>query len=796
MNIIVNFLIGVLLGAALVAGAFLIFRRLRRQALWRSLSMVLLLIRIPRDTHKNQEAPQEEKGFKAEINKSEQLLANLSGYGRSFVLEVAVPHVGEEIHFYLSVPRNFVEIATKQVQGLWNAASVQVVPDDYNIFNSSGAAAGAYLTQEKSKALPIRTYQEIGADTFASILGAFAKINEVGEGAALQILVQPAGKKWKKKIHSNILTLKRGKKAKDVLERTIWTILKEALMPKKVTEEKEERVVDEDAVKALEAKIAKPLFLVNVRFMASAGSAFQANDILDGILAGMTQLTAPLRNDFIISKVRNAHNLATQFSFRIFDRAKEMVLNAEELASFWHLPISSTETPRIKWLKAKESPPPDNLPKEGTLLGASSFRGQEKSIFITDEDRRRHLYVIGQTGTGKTTLINSMAMDDIRRGKGVAVIDPHGDFTEALISHIPKERAEDVIYFNPGDLERPLGINMLEYNFDKPEEKTFIINEFIGIFDKLYDLKQTGGPMFEYYLRNALQLMMEDLPNEEATLMEVPRIFTDTDYRNRKLDRIEETAPEVFDFWEKQASKAGGDVSLANMTPYVASKFATFITNDYMRLIIGQTKSAFNFRQVMDEGKILLVNLSKGRIGDINAGLLGMIFTGKLLMAALSRVDTPSEKERRDFYLYIDEFQNFTTDSISTILSEARKYRLNLTIAHQFIGQLTEKIRDSVFGNVGSMIVGRVGVQDAEFLGKQFDPVFSQQDLTNIDNLNGYVRLLISGLTSRPFNMKFSTASWAPGDKEMAQKLKEYCRLKYGQDRETVNYEIVRRLRE
>ena len=314
-----------------------------------------------------------------------------------------------------------------------------------------------------------------------------------------------------------------------------------------------------------------------------------------------------------------------------------------------------------------------------------------------------------------------------------------------------------------------------------------------GIFNKLFS-QETMGPMFEQYMRNALLLLMEDMPNEPATLIEVPRVFTDHEWRREKLSRI--TNPVLRDFWEKEAVKAGGEASLANMTPYITSKFNNFIANDYMRPIIGQTKSAFNFRAAMDEGKILLINLSKGRLGDLNANLLGMVFTGKILMAALSRVDIPDVSMRRDFNLYIDEFQNFTTDSISTILSEARKYKLNLTVAHQFIAQLTEKVRDSVFGNVGSQLVFRVGVQDAEFLVKQFEPVFGQSDLINIDNLNAYAKILINGETSRPFNIRIPTTSWGSGDRSTADKLKEYSRLKYGRDRHEVEADIYKRLRE
>ena len=568
----------------------------------------------------------------------------------------------------------------------------------------------------------------------------------------------------------------------------------DALNPKTKEEEQKERmIVDDDAVKALQAKTAKPLFQVNVRLIASAGSPFRANDILDGLATGFAQFESPTRNDFKIVKPRNLKGLMKGFIFRSFDESQAMTLSSEEIASFYHFPISSTETPRIKWLKSKESAPPENLPKQGVELGQSVFRGQSKPIYMTDEDRRRHLYIIGQTGTGKSTMLGNLIVQDIQAGKGLAIIDPHGDLVENALGFVPKERLDDVIYFNPGDLTRPMGVNMLDYNFEKPEEKTFIVNEMINIFDKLYDLKATGGPMFEQYMRNALLLLMEDMPNEPATLVEVPRIFSDPAYRNRKLERIHN--PVVIDFWQKEATKAGGEASLANMTPYVTSKFTGFISNDYMRPIIGQPKSAFNFREAMDSKKILLINLSKGRIGDLNASLLGLIFTGKILMAALSRVDIADSKDRQDFYLYIDEFQNFATDSISTILSEARKYKLDLIIAHQFVAQLTDKIRDSVFGNVGSLLSFRVGVQDAEFLEKQFEPIFNRNDLINIDNLNAYARLLIDGQTSKPFNMKVGTASWGGGDKQLAEKIKEYSRLKYGQDRQIVEDEIYKRLR-
>ncbi len=793
--IVISFLIGAVLGVCVYfVGRFFVRRRL-----FESLNYSLFLIKLPRETTPDKTDVSEHGDFKTQLAHFEQLLGGLSVIKKPAALEIAVPHVGEEIHFYLSVPKFSGEIATKLIQGLWSGASVELVADDFNIFNVDGAAAAAYVMQKENYALPIRTYSELGIDSFESIVGAFSKIKEIGEGAAFQLVFRAAPSGTKKEIQGYIESLKKGtpfKKAVSYEFPVSFSDVGEALNPKskeKKQEEKSERIIDEEAVKALTAKITKPLFEVNVRLVASALSQFQANDILDGMTAGFSQFAAPMRNSFKIVKPRNPKNLIRQFIFRSFENSQKMILSSEEIASIYHLPISSTETPKIKWLKSKEAPPPANLPASGVLVGESVFRGQAKPVYITDDDRRRHVYLVGQTGTGKSTLIGDMVLEDIKSGKGVAIIDPHGDLVTNALGFVPKERLDDLIYFDPGDLERPLGVNMIDYNFNRPEEKTFIVNEMQGIFNKLF-LAETMGPMFEQYMRNALLLLMEDMPNEPATLVEVPRVFTDTEYRMRKLGRI--TNPVVIDFWEKEAIKAGGEASLANMTPYITSKFNNFIANDYMRPIIGQAKSAFNFRQAMDEGKILLINLSKGKIGDINAGLLGMVFTGKILMAALSRVDIANVSERRDFYLYIDEFQNFTTDSVSTILSEARKYKLNLTMAHQFIAQLTEKTRDAVFGNVGSQIVFRVGAQDAEFLVKQFEPTFSQNDLVNIDNLNAYAKILINGMTSKPFNLRILGTSWTRGDKELAEKLREYSRTKYGQDRHVIEEEIYRRLRE
>ncbi|MCL5015992.1 MAG: type IV secretion system DNA-binding domain-containing protein [Patescibacteria group bacterium] len=777
---------------AIVLAALLVFLLFARkaslkQAIIGSLRFKLLLVSVP------QKQPEPETDLKEEINKSAQLYSLLSGLKLPFALEAAVHHIGEEIHFYISVPASSIPTVKRQVEGLFSDARVEET-EEYNIFNPTGASAGIFLKQRGDYALPIRTYEDTNIDTFAPILSGLANVAEAGEGIAIQIVARPAKASVKKNILREISELKKGESPEKVISGPTGFTLKDfatAINPQK-KEEKDEKLKDVDAemVKILESKLAHPLFEVNFRVLASAPDYAASESLVMAVADSFSQFQSPRRGEVYAVKPANAKTLTFLYSFRQFDPNQAMILNAVELASIFHLPTSTIGVQKIKWLKSKEAPAPANLPTSGVVLGESIFRGERKTIMLGEDDRRRHLYVIGQTGTGKSALLKNMAVNDLQNGKGLAIIDPHGDLAEGIMALTPKERYDDIVVLDPSDIERPVGLNMLEYNLARPEEKTFIVNEMQGIFNKLFP-PETMGPMFEQYMKNALLLLMEDMHNEPATLMEVPRVFTDAEYRGRKLKRI--TNPAVIDFWEKEAVKAGGEAALANITPYITSKFSNFTANDYIRPIIGQTQSAFNFREIIDGGKVLIVNLSKGRIGDINANLLGMVIVGKLLMAALSRVDIGDENQRRDFYLYIDEFHNFTTDSIAVILSEARKYRLNLTIAHQFIAQLTDRIKDSVFGNVGSKVVFRVGVPDAEELGKEFEPTFSKSDLTNIDNYNAYAKLLIGGQAAKPFNIK--TTPPQSGDKEIARSVKEIARLKYGRQRSVVEADILRRLR-
>ena len=465
-----------------------------------------------------------------------------------------------------------------------------------------------------------------------------------------------------------------------------------------------------------------------------------------------------------------------------------MTLSINELTTCLHFPASSVNQalPQLKQNKAGSAPAPLDIAKTGTLLGTNMHRGAQSNVYIGPEDRMRHFYVIGQTGTGKTALLKNMIVQDIEAGHGVCFIDPHGSDVMDILANIPPERYEDVIYFDPASTERPMALNMLEYDPSYPEQKTFVVNEMFSIFQKLYGaVPESMGPMFEQYFRNATMLVIED-PESGSTLLDVSRVMSNKAFRDLKISKCKN--PVVVQFWKEIAEKAGGEASLANIVPYITSKFDVFLANEIMRPIIAQEKSSFNMRDVMDNKKILLVNLSKGRLGDINSHLIGLILVGKILMSALSRVDSFG-KPMNDFFLYLDEFQNITTDSIATILSEARKYRLSMTIAHQFIGQLEDSIKDAVFGNVGSLAVFRVGTEDAEFFEKQFTPTFTKSDIINLDNFNAYVKLLSGGRPTKPFNIV--TIAPSQGNPDQTDSLKQLSSLMFGRPRAEVEEEIM-----
>lgn len=787
---------------------YLRIRLLYQGRLSRALNLELLSVRFP-SIPQTQEQQQQQgvQHIREKIALMEQFYNHLGVlkdkwwksflYGKPvFVLELTVPHIGEELHFYIAVPRRFVPGVEKIIQGIFPEAHIEP-SRDYNIFNPEGAAVASSLVFKESKFYPIRTYQKLETDPMKAMTNVFTRLASEGEGAALQVIARPARKKWRRKLKDKAKIIYGAKKERaDILIGTINTIAEatagSSSEPQQHRPEELKKLtpMQEEMGKNIEAKAGKTLFETNIRVVASAADLRKAEIVLQGLEVVFAQFNDPLLNSFRVDRVegRKLKKLLFNFSFRIFDESKSVVLGSEELTSIFHFPNTPLETPKMRIQKAREAAAPPNLPGEGLLLGYNAFRGDKADIRLMDDDRRRHLYMIGQTGTGKSVFLENMIIQDMQNGRGVCVIDPHGELVGKMLEFVPRERIQDVIYFNPGDTDRPMGLNMLEYDTRFPEQKTFIVNELFSIFQQLYGaVPEALGPMFEQYFRNATMLVMDD-PETGNTLLEISRVMSDRVYRHLKISRAKNIV--VKNFWTEVAEKAGGEGELKNMVPYITSKFDVFLANEIMRPIIAQEKSSFNFREIMDKQKIFLVNLSKGRLGDINSSLIGLIIVSKLLMAALSRVDSDQES-RKDFYLYIDEFQNVTTNSIATILSEARKYRLDLIITHQFIGQLKEEIKKAVFGNVGSMVSFRIGSDDAEFVAKQFKPVFGEQDLLNIDNFNCYVKLLVRGQTTQPFSMK--TYPPVAGNKEVAELVKELSRTKFGRPREEVEKEIMER---
>jgi len=776
------FLFGIL--SILILLIFLFFfirKRFFHLEIKKSLNYQLFLITVPRDFSLIEQEKQ--KTFIDFVSVFEQALESLSRYKKEIIFEIAVHNDSQEICFYAACLKKDEQFFEKTLSSLFPYAKIEPV-DDYTIFSPQGKVVGSELTLKEPFVLPIKTYKSFDQDPLATIVNAFTKIIPQGEGAAFQIVIKPDTIGMKKKFEAVKKALLEGKSLDQAILKPS-SLVKESFK-KESSKELNPKTIDENLIKLIDEKSQYPLFFFNARLLASANTKERAQTLLSHLEASFSPFSNPIGNSLLIKKIRTKQGLKKlvyDFSFRIFRRKKSVLLNSLEIATIFHFPHPFLENSRLKWLKARSAPAPLNLPKQGIILGVNIFQREKKEVRILDEDRRRHIYIIGQTGTGKTSLMKNMFIQDVAAGKGACYIDPHGDTAEYLMGLIPESRYKDVIYFNPGDFERSFGLNMLEWDKKYPFQKSFVANELLEILDKLYDLKTVGGPVFEQYFRNALLLLLDD--TEIHTLNDVPRILINPDFRKSLLEKTPN--PMVKEFWEKEAEKAGGELALANVAPYINSKLNPFLANDLVRPIISQKKSSINFRNVMDEEKILIINLSKGLLGDINSYLLGMIVVGKLMMASFSRVDIP-EDQRKDFYLYIDEFQNITTDTISTIFSEARKYHLNLTVANQFLGQLKEPILKSVFGNVGTMICFRVGNDDSEFLAKYFAPVFSAYDLINLDNFDAYIKLTIQGQVSRAFNMRINK----PIDSDLSklESLKQLSSLKYARPRSEIEEEI------
>jgi hypothetical protein len=750
------------------------------------LDTVVYEVTIPQNTTED---------FKKSIAVMEQFLAAMQYIGGgsdnttndSYSIEIAYPEGKSQAGVYISIPKKQHSLFEKQVLAAYPQATVSLVTDDYNMFVMEGSHAGAYGLLQENSAFSLKTYEAFEADPLQSLLGTFAKTATQGEGMAVQFVIRPQGDAFIKKFSH---VLEKAKKGDSLKEKTDFAFLgqmaKELVLGHTSKKEETEKEPSEH-IEHIEKKLSATILGVTIRLVTSAQTPQRATQLLQELMASFAQYTLPRSNrfDFLPIPEKKQSEFFEQFIFRHYNESHVLPLNLKELATIAHFPQSGT---KVKSTKSGTSASPETNPS-GILLGYNIHQGESVPVYIQEEDRMRHLYVIGQTGTGKTSILKNLIAQDIARGDGCCYIDPHGSDIMDILSYIPKERLQDVIYFDPASTERPMGLNMLEYDTRFPEQKTFVVNEMLQIFNQLFDMKVAGGAMFEQYFRNAALLVMED-PESGSTLIEITRVLQDKAFRDKKLAQCKN--PIIIQFWSA-AEATSGEQGLQNFVPYISSKFDPLVSNDIMRPVIGQQHSAINFREIMDKKKILLVNLSKGRLGEINANLIGLILVGKLQMAALSRADSFGAAVP-NFYLYIDEFQNVTTPAITSILSEARKYRLSLTVAHQYIGQLPEQIKQAVFGNVGSMAIFRVSPEDATVFEAKLAPTFTAQDISKLDNRNAYASLIINGApTPHPFNIV--SADNPQGNPALIEKLKLLSALTYGRPREEVEAEILEKFR-
>ena len=766
------------------------------------LSMALYEVTLPQAGLDKDKPTDQIKALREFISLMEQFYRGMlqmdTKHGEYFSFEIANPAGAVHTSIYIAVPQTRKVMFEKQLLSLYPSARLMKKHDDYNAFAENAETAAASASQAEQHIYSLRTFDAFPNDPLDSLLNAFSKLDETGEGAAIQFVVSPRDKgllKGYRHAHEQILSgtpLGYATKVRTGAIRVFHDLFIDTFFAPEKKAPDERLKPDDLRLKNIENKIASPVLLADIRIVTSASTIQRAKSILEEIEAPFQQFadTAGNRLEFKEISKRKIKAFSHAFSYRLLDESAAMPLSAMELATLAHLPRPEAReaAPDLRQDKSQAAAAPLGLPTQGVLLGTNRFRGGETKVYIQSEDRLRHLYLIGQTGTGKSVLLKNIVKQDIASGAGVCFIDPHGTDVLDILSTIPPERMDDVIYFDPGSVERPMGLNMLEYDPAHPEQKTLVVDELFGIFKKLFGaVPESMGPAFEQYFRNSALLVMES-PELGSTLLDVTRVFADTAYRANKIAACKN--PIVKQFWEKIASQTTGDQSLENYGPYVTNKFDIFTTNDFIRPMIAQQKSAFNFRDLMDNRKILLVNLAKGRIGDLNANLLGLIIVGKFLIAALSRADSFG-KELPPFYLHVDEFQNFITPSIATIFSEARKYKLSLTVAHQFIAQLTDEIKDSVFGNVGSVCAFRIGADDGEYLEKQFAPVFTAADMIHIDNYQAHLKLLVGGKPATPFNIH--TLPFESGSMDHIVQMKEMSALRYGRPRADIEAEITSR---
>jgi len=795
---------------------------------------VTMRVILPREESAKDKENATEKDFREKIAVMEQLYRalheirelNLSNrfmvwlFKRDVVtFEIHAQH--KQVSFYVTTEPYYAETLDKQITSSYSNAEIEYIPTpslESSKDQKKSFVKFYYMFLAKLNWYPIRTFKLIESDPLNDLTNVFSKLEE-GDTAAIQFVLRPMGPSWQKQASTFGTSLFKGKKeARSGIFSGIFGVFGWFFNVMVYGAEKAQQSfhgpgadkgdsyvrmlqTDEEVAKRVGEKSQQVGFETVIRVAAgSLKGEVQCDQILNGIFVSFNATKDAASNWFqsrrmIFFDSINTPIMWTNFTWRLFAFGeKRSILTPEELASVFHFPSTRyNPSPVIKWLDYKVLPAPQEMSSDGILLGKNTFRGVEREVRFARNDRRRHHYIIGQTGTGKSAYISTLARQDIWNGDGVCVIDPHGDLVEDILRYIPKERAKDVIVFDPSDFERPMGLNMLEAK--TPEQQDMASSQATEIFIKIFG-DEIFGPRIQHYFRNACLTLMEDA-EEGATLIDVPRIFTDDSFMKYKVSKVKN--PVVKSFWEHEYANTG-DRERQEMIPYFSAKFGPFITNSVMRNTIGQAKSAFNVREVMDNQKILLVNLSKGKMGTLNTQLLGLVLVAQIQMAAMSRADMP-EADRKDFYLYVDEFQNFATDTFSSILSEARKYKLNLIMAHQYINQLvvsrfgsqSSQIRDAVFGNVGTLQSFKVGAEDAEYLAKEYAPVLTEQDIIGIANYKAYIKLNINNATSRPFSMG---TIWdeSRANNKVRDIVKKYSRMTYGRKKEFVDQEIAARI--
>ncbi len=797
--------VAILIAIIVIVVVALLMKSRKKRKFERGLKMVPLLIHLPPSTDDIQQGGRDERDVTNEAISQAQVMYSIlaSTFKKGMKLRIyGQRHFSFEIiakdgliKYYTMVPADLVEVVKQAVQSTYPTARLEKKVEE-NIFvkdASVNTVAGAELALRKDYYYPIATYEDTKRDASMAILNALSSLNK-NEGAVVQILFRPANPKWSESAKKFVDSVQKGKSSSggSNLGLTMMDILKAPLeVPGEHPKEEKETItaIKQDEVTAVTNKMRFPAFETLIRIVASSDMKQRSEAIVGGIASAFSQFDSPTLNGFKINTFKNPKKLVVNYVLRFFStKITSNILNSVELASVFHLPEQNAiPSSAVERQLIKQVDGPARLAEDGILLGVNEFRGEKKDIWLRDKDRRRHMYVIGQTGMGKSVFLENLAFQDMKDGRGFAFIDPHGDAVEALLQRVPEDRIDDVIYFDPADIEHPVGMNMFEFTND--DQKDFIVQEGISMLQSLFDPSNQGffGPRGQHMFRNAALLLMSD--PDGATFIDIPQCFTDPEFVKSKLKYVTDKA--VYDYWTKEFPASQKSNDAGEVITWFASKWGPFLSNTIMRNTLGQVKSGFNIREIMDNKKIFLVNLSKGRLGDINANLLGMIFVMKFQQAAMSRQDIP-EDERKDFCLYVDEFQNFATDSFESILSEARKYRLNLIVANQFMTQLTDKIREALLGNCGTIICGRIGVTDADLMVKAFTPTFTAEDLTKTPNFAAIAKVMMFDMPTSAFTLNLPAPMGEP-NVELAARLKDYSAIKFAKTRVEAEREINER---